>query len=54
MSRLARDLLEQAGFEVAAQSDLFANPDDDHQLMVYDERIYRQTDRFFFKAQPAR
>jgi predicted methyltransferase len=35
---------------VEAQSDLFANPADDHSLMVYDERIYRATDRFFFRA----
>ncbi len=48
---LARALLDQAGFEVAAESDLFTNPADQHDLMVYDERIYRQTDRFFFKAQ---
>ena len=50
--KLARALLEQAGFAVMAESELFANPDDDHLLMVYDERIYRRTDRFFFKARP--
>ena len=47
---IARDLIEAAGFELAGQSSLFANPLDDHLLMVYDEKIYRQTDRFFFKA----
>jgi predicted methyltransferase len=50
---LARELLEEAGFEVIAESELYANPADSHELMVYDERIYRQTDRFFFKAVPA-
>ncbi len=47
---LARSLLESAGFEVVAESDLYSNPADGHDLMVYDERIYRQTDRFFLKA----
>ena len=50
---LARELLEEAGFEVIAESDLYANPADAHDLMVYDERIYRQTDRFFLKARAA-
>lgn len=48
--RLARDLLHQAGLVVESESDLFANPEDDHSLMVYNEDIYRQTDRFLFKA----
>ena len=47
---IARSLLTEAGFEIADESDLFANPADDHTLMVYNEIIYRQTDRFFFKA----
>ncbi|MCZ6619980.1 MAG: hypothetical protein O7E57_17820 [Gammaproteobacteria bacterium] len=51
---IAIELLTDAGFEVVARSDLFVNPDDDHLLMVYDERIYRRTDRFFFKAMPRR
>ncbi|HKJ16952.1 MAG TPA: hypothetical protein VJ984_06380 [Xanthomonadales bacterium] len=46
----ARQLLEKAGFVIEAESDLFANPDDDHSLMVYNEAIYRNTDRFFYKA----
>jgi predicted methyltransferase len=49
---IARELLEEAGFRIEAESNLFANPNDDHTLMVYDERIYRNTDRFFFKATP--
>jgi predicted methyltransferase len=50
---ITRTLLQEGGFRVDAQSDLFANPADDHTLMVYDERIYRATDRFFFRAVPA-
>lgn len=50
---IARDLLSQAGFVIAVTSDLFSNPNDNHLLMVYNEQIYRQTDRFFFKAVPA-
>ena len=50
---LAVALLEAAGFEVSGRSDLYANPADEHDLMVYDERIYRQTDRFFLKAKAA-
>ena len=46
----ARDVLKKAGFVIESESDLFANPDDDHSLMVYNEAIYRNTDRFFFKA----
>ena len=48
--RIARRLLSAAGFDVVAESGLFANPEDDYSLMVYDERVYLNTDRFFFKA----
>ena len=48
--QLARDLLHKAGFVIEAESDLFENPEDDHSLMVYNEDIYRRTDRFLFKA----
>lgn len=47
---IARGLLREAGFEIVGESELFANPTDDHTLMVYDELIYRRTDRFLFKA----
>nr|NIP19256.1 class I SAM-dependent methyltransferase [Xanthomonadales bacterium]NIX14042.1 methyltransferase domain-containing protein [Xanthomonadales bacterium] len=47
---LARELIREAGFVIEAESDLFANPQDDHSLMVYDEAIYRRTDRFLFRA----
>ncbi len=48
--RLARELIREAGFVIEAESDLFANSQDDHSLMVYNEAIYRQTDRFLFRA----
>ncbi len=47
---IARDLLRRAGFEIEAESDLFSNSKDDHSLMVYDDSIYLQTDRFLFRA----
>ncbi len=47
---VARDLLTRAGFTIEAESDLFANPDDDHTLMVYNDEIYLKTDRFLFRA----
>ena len=50
---IAEELLIEAGFRIEASSDLFANSDDDHLLMVYDDRIYRQTDRFFLRATAA-
>ncbi|MGI9202646.1 MAG: hypothetical protein ACR2Q3_01480 [Woeseiaceae bacterium] len=47
---IARDLLNRAGFQIEAESDLFANSRDDHTLMVYDDAVYLQTDRFLFRA----
>lgn len=47
---IARDLLRRAGFDIVAESNIFKNPNDDHSLMVYDETIYLQTDRFLFRA----
>ena len=47
---LARDLLTRSGFEIDAESDMFANPEDDHRLMVYNDEIYLKTDRFLFRA----
>ena len=43
-------LIQQAGFVIEEQSDMFRNVDDDHSLNVYDEAIYRKTDRVFVKA----
>lgn len=48
--QLARELLNRSGFEIDAESDMFANPDDDHKLMVYDDEIYLKTDRFLLRA----
>jgi predicted methyltransferase len=46
----ARELIRRAGFVIEAESELFANPQDGHDLMVYDEAIYRRTDRFLLRA----
>jgi len=51
--QIARDLLHKAGFVVEAESDLFANPEDDHSLMVYDKTIYLNTDKFLFRVTKA-
>jgi len=47
---VARELLHRAGFVIEAESDLFANTEDDHSLQVYNEIIYRHTDRFLIRA----
>lgn len=47
---IVRRLLIDAGFVIEAESDLFANPADDHSLMVYDDKIYLHTDRVLFRA----
>jgi predicted methyltransferase len=51
--RTVRRLLRDAGFVVVAESGLFANPEDDHSKMVYDDSIYRRTDRLLYKAMVA-
>ena len=50
MPDLIRNTLQQAGFIIEAESDLFANPADDHSLGVYDEKIYLKTDRVLIRA----
>lgn len=40
---------ERAGFVLEGSSDLLRNPDDDHSLNVFDDKIRGKTDRFFFK-----
>ena len=40
---------ERAGFELFDQSDLLANPQDDHTLNVFSPDIRGKTDRFLFK-----
>ena len=50
---VARSLVREAGFVIEAESDLYANPEDDHTLMVYNDAIYLRTDRFLFRARKA-
>jgi len=40
---------ERAGFVLVGQSDLLANPEDDHTLNVFSPDIRGKTDRFLFK-----
>ena len=47
---VAKSLFRQAGVEVVATSNLYTNSADDHSLMVYNDAVYRQTDRFFFRV----
>jgi len=46
----AKELLTGAGFEIAAESDVLANPDDDHTLNIWDDSLGRNTDRMLIKA----
>jgi len=46
---IARSTAEAAGFIIEAESDLLANPDDDHSLTVFDQAIRGKTDRFVLK-----
>jgi len=45
-----RDLLVRAGFVVEAESNVLANPADDHTLSIRDESLGRNTDRLLFRA----
>jgi len=40
---------EQAGFRLDAESDVFANPGDDHSKLVFDPTIRHKTDQFLFR-----
>lgn len=40
---------EKEGFELVGQSDILANPDDDHNMNVFDDAIRGKTDRFLLK-----
>lgn len=40
---------ERAGFELVGQSDILANPDDDHTLNVFNPAVRGKTDRFLLK-----
>ena len=46
----ARELIEQAGFVVEAESDILMNADDDHTLGIRDPAIRFATDRMLFRA----
>jgi len=45
---------ERAGFMLEAQSDILANPIDDHTLGVFDKAIRGKTDRFLYKFRKPR
>jgi predicted methyltransferase len=36
----------QAGFRLKAQSDLLRHPDDQHEVQIFEDSVYRSTDRF--------
>ena len=46
----ARDLVTRAGFVIEEESDLLANPKDDHTLFNRDPKLHRDTDRFLFRC----
>lgn len=50
----ARDVLKKAGFTIEAESNLLANPADDHTKGVFDPSIRGHTDQFMFRARKPR
>jgi predicted methyltransferase len=50
----ARDVLTKAGFKIEAESNLLANPADDHTKGVFDPAIRGHTDQFMFRARKPR
>lgn len=50
----ARDVLTKAGFTIEAESNLLANPADDHTKGVFDPSLARATDQFMFRARKPR
>ena len=46
---IVRADFEKAGFVLEESSDLLRNPDDDHSLLVFDEKIRGKTARFMFR-----
>ena len=50
----ARDVLTKAGFKIEAESNLLANPADDHTKGVFDAAIRGHTDQFMFRARKPR
>ncbi len=47
---VAIEILLEAGFEIAAVSDILRNPNDDHTAMVFAPDLRGKTDRFLIKA----
>lgn len=45
----AKSEIEAAGLKLTAESDALKNPDDDHELRIFDPRIRGRTDKFAFK-----
>ena len=50
----ARDAITKAGFTIEAESNLLANPADDHSKGVFDPAIMGHTDQFMFRARKPR
>lgn len=46
---VVRDEVMAAGFELEAESDMLANPEDPRDIGVFDDSIRRQTDRFVYR-----
>lgn len=46
----ARNLVTRAGFVIEDESDMLANPKDDHTLVSHDPKLHRDTDRFLFRC----
>lgn len=47
---IVRELLNKAGFIVEAESDLLANPNDDHTREIFDDDLRYRTDQFLIRA----
>ncbi len=48
-AQIVKDELLEAGFELVAESDLLAHPEDDRTINVFDAAIRGKTDRFIYK-----
>jgi predicted methyltransferase len=54
LAQQARDAIVKAGFTIEAESNLLANPADDHTKHVFDPSIRGSTDQFVFRARKSR
>ena len=43
------DEVTAAGFELAAESDVLANPDDDHSVVIFNPELNGRTDPFVLR-----